>query len=743
MHPRKRSLRIVFFIVLCLLILLVGYKLYLSFFKAGFEALHVEQLERIETTLAGRESFSFAVVGNINNSIGLFERRMIPVLNRSDLQFMISAGNAVSGGGEDNYQAIYGTLGRLQIPYLLTFGETEHSEFGSFRFYDYFGPYFFSFSVGEAGFIFLDVTGKTPHAWQRRWLEGELESLSRNARHLFVFLGEPILPEQIMHDPDAFRLSEQPAFRADLLRLFEHYGVDAVFSASLPIYDRRFRDGSQFVVTGGGGGLLSGDEGSYHHFVRVDVGPEGVGIRVVPVDPVQNRVLRLLENLWFIVYSLFYVGYVNFLLLVCVVILVAIRLYRAIFVEKNYYRDFELDDVPPSSRPLRVMMFTNNYLPFIGGVPISIQRLVDGLTRGGAQVRVVAPCYGEGRETDPRVLRVSTWLAWGEGGSFRLANPLSLRLFREARAFRPDIIHVHHPFWLGSLGLWLGRRLKVPVVYTYHTRLEHFAHYVPVPGLLFRNLISHYLVERFGSKCDGVIVPTLSTEEYLHVIGVRSQILVKPTGVDVKALQTVDKDRVDRLRRRHAPADELLLVTVSRLSKEKNIDFLLQGVAWVRRHTAVAFSLLIIGEGPERGHLEQRCRELALSGTVTLVGAVPPDAVTDYYHLADVFVFASQAETQGMVILEAMAAGLPVVAVRSSGIDDVVQNDINGYKTGEHPAEWGERLQTVLEDAVLRARLSAQARRFARQYDMGRVSEDVALFYRRLIMLAERRRNAA
>lgn len=738
MRQNKRSLGIAFFIVLFLLILLVGYKLYLGLFKTGFEALHVEQLERIEANLAEREGFSFAVVGNINNSIGLFERRMVPVLNRADLQFMISAGNAVSGGGEDNYQALYRSLGRLKMPYLLTFGEAEHSEFGSFRFYDYFGPYFFSFAMGETGFIFLDVTGKTPYSWQQRWLESELETLSKTTQYLFVFLGEPVLPQHVMHDHDAFHLSEHPEFVTDLLRLLKQYTVDAVFSASLPIYDQQSLGDTQFVVTGGGGGLLSNDEASYHHFVRVDVNPEGINIQAVPVGQMQNRLLRLLENLWFIIHSLFYVGYVNFLLLVCVIVLVAIRLYRAIFVEKNYYRNFELDDTPPL-RPLRVMMFTNNYLPFIGGVPISIQRLADGLSRRGSEVRIVAPRYERKQDTDSRVLRIPTLLAWGENQSFRLANLMSLRLLREVRAFRPDIIHVHHPFWLGSLGLWLGRRLKVPVVYTYHTRLEYFAHYVPVPGRLFRNLISHYVVKRFGSKCDGVIVPTLSAEEYLQLIEVRSQILVKPTGVEIDALQSMNDDRVTRLRNRYRLKDKVLLVTVSRLSKEKNIDFILQGLTWVRRHTTTDFHLLVIGEGPEQASLEQHCRELNLSDTVTLVGAVPPGMVADYYHLADIFVFASQAETQGMVILEAMAAGLPVVAVRSSGIDDVVQNDINGYKTSKYPVDWGRQLLPLIEDTTLRSRLSVQARSFARQYDTEQVSHDISCFYQRLIMLNERR----
>ena len=132
------------------------------------------------------------------------------------------------------------------------------------------------------------------------------------------------------------------------------------------------------------------------------------------------------------------------------------------------------------------------------------------------------PRYREPWQDDDTILWVPTLMAFGEKREFRLTNPFSARFRRCLREFKPDVIHVHHPFWLGSMGLWMGRRLKVLVIYTYHTRLEHYAHFVPLPGALFRNLISHYLIKHFSNRCQGVIVPTYSAEEYLRMIGVKT-----------------------------------------------------------------------------------------------------------------------------------------------------------------------------------------------------------------------------
>ncbi|MDK8463411.1 glycosyltransferase [Marinobacter sp. SS13-12] len=727
---RRHPLKILFYVTLAIVVLLIGYKGYLNFFEPDFEALHTEQVARISDELSGTGGFSFAVVGNINNSIGVFEERMIPVLNQSDLDFVVSAGNAVSGGGEDKYRAIQGTLSHLEIPYLLTFGENEYENFGSYRFYDHFGPHFFSIKAGGARLIFLDSTGKTPWQWQIRWLNDLLDQEPNQLR--FLFIGHPLLePDQQAPFEQDDDFLEPPEFRQALLEAIARHDVDMVFSANLSLYADQVQGDTRFITTGGAGGLVLNDDTSFYHYVRVDVSEDGaISHSLERLEAAQHPVLSTLESLWFFIYSLFYVGYVNFILLVAVFVLISIKLYTAIFVEKDYYPDYDLDPQPWLSRPLRVAMFTNNYLPFIGGVPISIERLRKGLETLGDAILIVCPRYRDQPRQETNVVRVPSLLSMGENREFRLANIFLSQIRKRLRAFKPDIIHLHHPIWLGgSLGLFIARRLKVPAVYTYHTRLEHYAHFVPLPGNLFRNLISHELIRHFANKCDGVIVPTYSTEEYLRMIGVKSPVFVQPTGIEYQRFQEVDDEDVRKLRDSLGIGDETVFISVSRLSNEKNIDFMINAIDELRRRSDRPFRFLMIGEGHQHQRLQQRIDELGLQKHFTLVGSIPPDDMATWYHLGDAFLFASKSETQGMVILEAMAAGLPVVAVRSSGIDDVVRHGHNGFKTPEKQDQWCERVQQLLEDEALREKLAAHALEFAADYSVEQFARDVREIY--------------
>ncbi|MDX1802259.1 MAG: glycosyltransferase, partial [Marinobacter sp.] len=507
----------------------------------------------------------------------------------------------------------------------------------------------------------------------------------------------------------------------------------AVFSANLSLYSRQTIAGTDFIVTGGAGGLVLNNDTSFYHFVKVSVDGDQAHIELERMDTAQNPIFKRLEGLWSFIYSLFYVGFLNFVLLVSALAIVAIKLYSLVFVNRDYYPNYDLDPSPWIERPLRIAQFTNNYLPFIGGVPISIERLRRGLEALGNEVMVIAPSYRGQPEDEPRVLRVPSLLAMGEKREFRLANIFLPRIRQQVKAFRPDIIHLHHPFWLGSLGLFIGRRLRIPVVYTYHTRLEHYAHFVPLPGMLFRNLISHALIKRFANKCDGVIVPTYSAEEYLRMIGVKSDTFVQPTGIEYQRFQTVEEDDIQALREKLGLHNERVLISVSRLSNEKNIDFMIDAVASLKTCTESPFRLLIIGDGHQRDRLQSRIDELGLQQQITLVGSVPPDTMATYYRLGDLFLFASKSETQGMVILEAMAAGLPVVAVRSSGIDDVVRQGYNGYKTPENRDQWRDRVLQLLDDEALRKTLSAHALTFARDYSVEQFSRDVKAIYATLL----------
>ena len=720
--------RLPYYACLLVIVLMLGYKAYLNFFLPDLQALHARQVERIRDALETRETFSFAVVGNIENSVGIFERRIAPMLNKADVDFVVSAGNAVSGGGEDKYRALDGSLRHLAVPWLLTFGPNEFANFGSFRFYEHFGPHFYTLRLNDTRLIFLDATGKTPWRWQLRWMDDLLEHDASRAR--LVFIGKPPL-----------RPAEEPMFataddylpdaaRDALLAALERHRIDIVFSANLALYDEQRRGDTLFITTGGAGGLVLNDEDSFYHYVRVDKHPDGsVSHAVKRLEVGQHPLFKRLESLWFFVYSLFYVGYVNFILIVAALALVALKLHNMIFVGRDYYPDYDVDPTPWTTRPLRVAMFTNNYLPFIGGVPISIARLKAGLKALGDSVLVIAPRYRNQPRGETGVVRVPTLLTLGAKREFRIANLFLPSIRQRVRDFAPDIIHVHHPFWLGSLGLFVAHRLKVPVIYTYHTRLEHYAHFVPLPGALFRNLISHALVRRFANRCDGVIVPTYSTEEYLRAVGVTTPSLVQPTGIEYERFRNVDNDAIARLRKKLGLGDERVLVSVSRLSAEKNIDFLIDAAARLRRVCDLPFRLLLIGDGHERPRLQARIDRLGLGGCFTLAGAVAPEDMPVWYALGDVFVFASKSETQGMVLLEAMSGGLPVVAVRSSGVEDVVRDGHNGFKTPENHARWCERVSELLEDDTRRREMADQARRFAADFSVTVFAQHVRDFY--------------
>ena len=725
----RNPLKLLFYLSLLVVILLVGYKAYLNLFTEDFEGEHTEQVEQIHHRIQAGEPFSFAVVGNINNSVGIFEDRIIPELNGSGLDFLVSAGNAVSGGGEDKYRALYGTLSHLDIPYLLTFGAHEYEDFGSFRFYDHFGPHFFSLQVGNSQLIFLDSTGKTPWRWQIRWLNDLLAQDTGQARILFI--GHPPLhPDENAPFDQQDDYLAPPEFRDALLKAISEHDVDRVFSSNLSLFSEDVVGNTTFVTTGGAGGLVLNDDTSFYHYVRVNVTADGeVSHSLQRLEVGQHPILKRLESLWFFIHSLFYTGYLNFLLIVALFSAITIKLYGAIFIGKDYYPDYDLDPAPWLEKPMRVAMFTNNYLPFIGGVPISIERLRRGLEALGDKLLVVAPRYKGQPEAEAHVLRVPSLLAMGEKREFRLANIFLARIRKRVRAFKPDIIHLHHPFWLGSLGLFVARTLKIPAIYTYHTRLEHYAHFVPLPGMLFRNLISHALIKRFANKCDGVIVPTYSTEEYLRMIGVKTPTFVQPTGIEYQKFQDVRQEDIEQLRNQLGLQEEKVFISVSRLSNEKNIDFMIEAIATLRRETEVPFRFLMIGDGHQKDRLQKKIDDLDLQKHVTLAGAVPPEDMAVWYRMGDAFLFASKSETQGMVILEAMAAGLPVVAVRSSGIEDVVRHGFNGFKTPEKQNQWRAQVRKLLEDDELRGTLASQALEFAKDYSVEQFARDVRTIY--------------
>lgn len=403
---------------------------------------------------------------------------------------------------------------------------------------------------------------------------------------------------------------------------------------------------------------------------------------------------------------------------------------------------------------MRIAMLTINYLPFVGGVPISIQRLSQGLRSLGNEVYIFAPTYENEVEED-YVIRYRSFDKRIANGCVipNCMDPVIKKAFEE-NSF--DLIHVHHPMLIGNTALHLGKKYGIPVVYTYHTRYEQYLHHLKP----YHKLLSHYeneenkvikqieekvidfsenkfipyYIKRFTKQCDMVFAPTTLMKYHLINQGATTDIEVLPTGLNEAFFQ---KNQVlaNEIRKTYGGNDKFLLCTVSRLEKEKNLSFLLQGMKRLKEKLGEHFHLLIIGDGTKRAELEQSVARLGLDHQVTFVGTIPQEEISHYYEACDLFVFSSKSETQGIVLLEAMAAGLPVVAIKASGVNDIVMNHVNGYTTNEDVEEFSEEIRKLLLDKERYEIVSSGANKTANEYRSISVSKKAEEFYKEAIVM--------
>jgi len=732
----KLSLSILLALLLLLMVSLVSYRIYLFVYEGDYQSLNAENINKIDSAPDQSPGFQFAVVGNIQNSMRLFEQRIIPLIEENDVAFMVSLGNAVHDGAEAKYRLLHRGLKKLDVPQVMTVGDYEVEDFGSSLFYRHFGPYFFSFPVQNAYFLFLDTTGQTSWKWQYRWLEQELKQ-AENYQYRFVFMNQSMFRlegDDARHIPSVL----DEAVSEQLRQLFVTYHVTAVFSAGYPTFVQQQRDGVEYIISGAAGGLLLEHDSPYQ-IVRVSVDPTMVSYENITSPDSLSRFTERFERLKLFMHSLVYMNLFNLLLILTIIGLIALRLYALILKQELLYRDFSVDEQAEHTS-LSVVMFTNNYLPFIGGVPLSIHRLASGLTRLGHQVHIFAPAYPEVSADDEKdhVIRCPRLLQADLSG-FPIVNLFSPRIAHTFRALDCDLVHIHHPFWLGVKGLHLARRRHIPIVLTYHTRLERYMHYLPIPGAPMKNLLAHLKIKEVANHCDAIITPTPSTEEYLRNLGVSALIETIPTGIKLQDYDSWTEEQVRQCRLSYANGNDLLLISVSRLAEEKNLDFLLAGLAKVKSTCPVGFTFVLVGDGPQRSHLEKRVVELGLEKVVVFTGNLAPREVTRIYRAADLFVFASTSETQGMVLVEAMAGGCPVVAVRASGVHDVVKNGYNGIMVPESTGSWAAAVTDLLSDGARLSELSANSRTFAQTFSEEDIAKKVEALYQRVVLLHKAR----
>ncbi|HET6368275.1 MAG TPA: glycosyltransferase [Pseudomonadales bacterium] len=353
---------------------------------------------------------------------------------------------------------------------------------------------------------------------------------------------------------------------------------------------------------------------------------------------------------------------------------------------------------------MRVALFTNNYLPFRGGVTTAVETLRTGLEASGHHAWVFAPAADTAGDS-PGVFRYPSIPAPTYPG-FAVPFPCSPRLARVARGLRPDIVHAQHPFLLGVTARRLARRLAVPLVFTYHTRYEKYAHYVPAPERLVAALAVR-LACRFADRAELVIAPSACIAETLRTRGVRARVAVVPTGVPL-----------DRFRPGAAGAarralgltpEALVCLYVGRLDREKSVERVIEAFGLIAGALPQA-RLLLVGQGSHAEALGRRAAASPARDRIQLMGGVAREALPAYYRAADLFLFASETETQGLVLAEAHACGLAAVAVRASGVEEVVVDGATGLLTKPDARDLADAAIGLLLDPERRAAMGAAGR---------------------------------
>jgi len=372
---------------------------------------------------------------------------------------------------------------------------------------------------------------------------------------------------------------------------------------------------------------------------------------------------------------------------------------------------------------MRVALFTDTFYPQVNGVARTIERTALLLARAGHEVRVYAPssdpaaakgCGGEAYAVEI-LPSISSGIYKGE----RIAFPTGAAL-RAMRENPPDLIHSHTPFGAGLAAVRAARRLQVPLVGTHHTFFDHYLKHIGLDYAPVRRATWSYTAWYYN-RCDLVLSPTRALLSAMEGSGLKrpSEVVPNPADTALFAPPTAAQKREAKKMLGIAGPAALYL---GRLSYEKSVDQALRAFTFAAAREP-RLSFIMAGDGPERGRLEALAAALGVAHRVRFTGFAGGEALLAALHAADVSISASKSENMPLAVLESLAAGLPVVAVSSLGMRELVEDGVNGFLCEpDKPEDLAGRLLSLVSDESLRAEFSARARASAMRFDPARVA---------------------
>ena len=379
---------------------------------------------------------------------------------------------------------------------------------------------------------------------------------------------------------------------------------------------------------------------------------------------------------------------------------------------------------------MKILFISDVYYPRINGVSTSIKSFKENLEQLGHEVRLIAPEYNNHLCSEKWIKRVPSFQVPYDPED-RLMNYFELKKLKKwVESEKFDLIHIHTPFMAHYFGLNLRKTLSIPCIETYHTFFEDYLHhYIPWLPEKFGRRFARWISRRQCNSVDGVVVPSKPMLDVLTQYGIDKTMSVIPTGIDEHFLTKRNSD-VFKLNYQ-LPMNKKILLYVGRVAKEKNIEFLLHVVKNISREYKDIL-LLITGEGPADKDLDLKIKEL---GIYEFVKRLPyldrGNELPQCYSAADVFVFSSKSETQGIVPLEAMAQGTPVVAIAEMGIASVIKNNEGAFATKDNLEEFVSCVKKLISNDKLHASQSKKAYKYVKENWAASVqAEKVVSFYK-------------
>lgn len=390
---------------------------------------------------------------------------------------------------------------------------------------------------------------------------------------------------------------------------------------------------------------------------------------------------------------------------------------------------------------MKIGIFTDTYNPTVSGVVTSINMLEQEMKKRGHEVYIFAPSKSiTANDSQNLYMLKSMPLLVARQYKNRIAAFYSRDIAKKIKELNLDIVHTQSEFSLGLFGKIIARKFDIPFIHTYHTMWEDYMHYIVPVKEGSRNIYPKRFARTFSRnfirKAECIITPSKKTEKYLkYRCKIKNKpIYVIPTGIDLAPFASSNFSYEDKQNLRKSlgiSKDDNVIIFLGRVAEEKSIDVLLDNMPSIFKELPNT-KFLIVGDGPSKIDLENQANKLNISDKVIFTGKVPWNDVPKYYNIADIFVNASLTETQGLTFLEAMAAGLPIVAKYAPNLTEYIYNNKNGILVKKN-TDFSKSILDILKNKKIAEKLSLNALETAKQYSVEEFGDKLEMLYSEII----------